>query len=122
MVEESVLTKGASGTIMSFLGYLGETELQPLRTVANPGRTTLSASVIFMVATRNSGLEEQMAVVTSNLGGGHEAILLGQQLVLTCDRPSHLWKKVRKGQDRSHRECGKHVRVQWGRGARKAPS
>lgn len=33
MVGESVHTQGASRTIFSFCGYLGGTELQPLRTV-----------------------------------------------------------------------------------------
>lgn len=75
--------------------------------MAYPGKTTLSASVmIFMVTTKNSGLEEQMAVVAVNLGKGHKDIFIGQQLVFTCCRPSCQWKNVRKGHERPHGGCG----------------
>lgn len=74
--------------------------------MAYPRGTTLSASVIFMVATNNFGLEEQMAVVALNLGEGHKDILIGQQLVLTCGRPSRLWKNVHTGHERPRGGCG----------------
>lgn len=70
-------------------------------------KTTLSANVmIFMAATKNSGLEAKMAAVAVNLGKGHKDIFIGQQLVLICGRLSHLWKNVRKGHERPHGGCG----------------
>lgn len=77
------------------------------------GKTTLSASVmIFIVTTKNAGLGEPMVVVAANRGERHKDSLIGQQLVLTWGRPSLLWRNVHKGH---------HVRVWWGRGARKVP-